>query len=235
MTKRFYEHASAEKVDGGYAVQLDGKTVKTPQGTPLVMPSLALCEAVAQEWADQGDEIDPKSMALMPLAGTAIDRVSEVREGLVEGLLKFAETDLLCYFAEDTQEALVAKQEQAWQPLLDWTADALGARLVSTQGIIAVDQDPKALAVLKDVLETFDNWTLTAMGELVAITGSLILGLAMVKGHLTVDEALHLARVDEDHQIEQWGFDFEAVQARDNKTKDVKSAYQFFELAQEKA
>jgi len=231
MKKRFYEKAAAAQVDGGYAVQLDGRNVKTPNGTTLVMPTLALCEAVAAEWDAQGDEIDPKSMDLMPLAGTALDRVPDVREGLIEGLKKYGETDLLCHLADDTQEALVKRQREAWQPVLDWAADELGARLVPTQGIIAVDQDPKALETLKSVLESFDNWTLTAMGELVAITGSLILGLALVKGHLSVEEALHIARVDEDHQIEQWGDDFEAIARRKNITHDVTSAYRFFELS----
>ncbi|MBL4693614.1 MAG: ATPase [Magnetovibrio sp.] len=232
MKKRFYDKATAEKVDGGYAVHLDGRAVKTPQGTPLVMPSQALCEAVAQEWEAQGDEIDPKSMDLMPLAGTAIDRVSDVRDGLVEGLLKYGETDFLCYLAEDTQEVLVKKQIETRQPVLDWADEELGAKLVSTQGVVAVAQDPKAIEALRDVLQGFDNWTLTSMGELVAITGSLVLGLSMVKGHLSVDEALHIARVDEDHQIEQWGEDFEAQDRRALITKDVKTAYRFFELSQ---
>jgi len=230
MKKRFYEKAAVAKVDGGYAVQLDGLNVKTPMGTLLVMPTQALGEAVAAEWDAQGEEIDPKSMALMPLVGTAIDRVPEVRNGLIEGLLKYAETDLLCHLADDTQVALGKRQHEVWQPILDWAADELGARLIPTQGIVAVEQDPKTFEALRSVLESFDNWTLTAMGELVGITGSLILALALLKGHLTVDEALLAARVDEDHQIEQWGEDFEAVARRKNITRDVESAYSFFEL-----
>ncbi|PHS77051.1 MAG: ATPase [Rhodospirillaceae bacterium] len=230
MKKRFYETATCAKVDGGYAVQLDGRNIKTPAGTTLVMPTKALAEAVAAEWDIQGDEIDPKSMSLMPLAGTAIDRIPDIRENLIEGLLKYAETDLLCYMADDTQEELAKKQVQTWQPVLDWLAEDLSARLVATRGIVAVEQSTEALEALRIVLQDFDNWVLATMSELVGITGSLVLGLAIVKGHLSVDEALHIARVDEDHQIEQWGYDFEAIQRRDNITKDVHAAYQFYEL-----
>lgn len=230
MKKRFYETATCAKVEDGYAVQLDGCNIKTPAGTTLVMPTKALAEAVAMEWEMQGEDIDPKSMSLMPLAGTAIDRIPDIRENLIEGLLKYAETDLLCYMADDTQPELAKRQEKMWQPVLDWAADKLGARFVATHGIVAIEQSPKALEALRIVLQDFDNWVLASMSELVGITGSLVLGLALVKGHLTVEEALHIARVDEDHQIEQWGYDFEAIQRRDHITKDVKAAYQFYEL-----
>jgi len=230
MKKRFYDTAACAKVDGGYAVQLDGRGIKTPQGTPLLMPTQALAEAIADEWNAQGEEIDPKTMEMMPMAGTAIDRVPEVRDGLIEGLLKYAETDLLCYRAERPKD-LIQRQKEAWDPVLDWAAKDLGARLKPTHGIVAIDQDPEALSALKKVLEGFDNWTLTAMGELVGISGSLVVGLALIKGHLTVEQALHICEIDEAHQNEQWGEDFEAIERRKNIAKDVTSAHRFFKLA----
>ena len=229
MTKRFYKTAAAAKVDGGYAVQLDGKSIKTPLGTLLVMPNEVLAGAVADEWNAQGDEIDPKSMDLTPLAGTAIDRVPGVRDDLIEGLLRYGDTDLLCYRSEHPKD-LVQRQDAAWQPLLDWAADTLGARLEPTQGIVPITQAATARAAFKAVLDGYDNWTLAALGELVGISGSLVVGLALVKGHLSVQDALSICHVDEDHQIETWGLDAEAVKRRENVTKDLTAAYRFYEL-----
>jgi len=229
MTKRFYKDAAAAEIDGGYCVQLDGKSVKTPQGSLLVMKSEALADAVAEEWNAQGDEINPKTMALTPLVGTAIDRVPGVRDDLIEGLLRYGDTDLLCYRATHPED-LTQRQAQMWQPLLDWAADELGARLTPTEGIVPISQSAEARAAFKAVLDDCDDWTLTALGELVGISGSLVLGLALVRGHINVSQALAVCHVDEDHQNETWGLDHEAKHRRENVAKDITAAYRFFEL-----
>lgn len=228
--KRFYKEAAAQPQDGGFAVALDGRTVKTPAGKPLVLPTHALAQEVAGEWNAQGDEINPKTMKLMPLAGTALDRVPNVREGLIEGLLRYADTDLLCYRAAHPED-LAQRQFEVWQPLLDWAGDALNARLAVTEGIVPIDQDPCAKDAFRGVLEEYDDFALTALGELVGITGSLIIGLALEKGHITLDQALTACHLDEDHQIERWGEDFEAKARRANLTEDLKAAYRFLELS----
>lgn len=230
MTKRFYKHAAAAPADGGFAVELDGRAVKTPAGNPLVLPTQDLAQAIAREWDTQGEEVDPKSMKLMPLAGTAIDRVPEVRDGLIEGLLKYAETDLLCHRASHPQD-LAQRQFETWQPLLDWAADELGARLTATEGILAVEQDATAVAAFAEVLTAQDNWVLTALGELVGITGSLVVGLALLKGHIDVDAAFNAMHVDEDHQRELWGDDAEALARREHVRADLDAAYAFMTLS----
>lgn len=232
MSKRFYTDAAVAAVDGGFAVELDGRAVKTPAGSALVLPARALAEAVALEWNAQGDEIDPKSMRLMPLCGTALDRVPDVRDGLIEGLLRYADTDMLCHRAGHPQD-LAQRQRDAWQPLLDWAADDLGARLTPTEGIIAVDQDPAAIQAFKVALDGFDNWTLTALGELVGISGSLVVGLAVAKGHIDAAQAFDVCMVDEDHQRELWGEDAEATVRREGIQADLETAYQFLILARD--
>lgn len=229
MSKRFYKQAAAKALGDGFAVELDGRAVKTPAGRPLTLPTLALAQAVAAEWNAQGDKIEPKSMHLMPLCGTAIDRVPEVRAGLIEGLLRYADTDLLCYRAAHPED-LARRQAEAWQPLLDWAADALGARLVPTQGVSHVPQDPAAHDAFQAALEGCDDWTLTALGELVGITGSLVVGLAVVKGRLTAREADAAAHVDDDYQQELWGEDAEAAKRRAGVRRDLETAARFLEL-----
>ena len=234
MSKRFYKNAAAASVDGGCSVELDARPIKTPAGRLLVLPTRALADAVAAEWNAQGDDIDPKSMKLMPLCGTALDRVPEVRDGLIEGLLRYATTDLLCHRAAHPAD-LARRHVEVWQPLLDWASDALGARLLPTEGIIAVEQPLEALAAFKAHLERFDDWTLTALGELVGISGSLVLGLAMVKGRLDAAQAFDVFMVDEDHQRELWGDDFEASKRRENVRADLAAAYWFWQLSQDKS
>lgn len=230
MTKRFYKTAATAETPEGFTVELDGRAVKTPAGRALALPSRALAEAIAAEWDAQGDEIEPKSMHLMPLAGTAIDRVRDIRADMVEGLLKYAETDLLCHRAGHPQD-LAERQRKAWQPLLDWAADELGARLTPTEGILAVEQDAAAVSALKKVLDAQDEWTLTALGDLVGITGSLVVGLAMLKGRLDAGLAFDVMNVDEDHQRELWGEDAYATKRRDDVRAELDAAYRFLMLS----
>ena len=232
MTKRFYKSAAASQTPDGFAVELDGRAVKTPAGRPLALPTLALAEAVAAEWNAQGDEIAPKSMHLMALAGTAIDRVRDIREDMIEGLLKYAETDLLCHRAAHPQD-LAERQAKAWQPLLDWAADELDARLTPTEGIVAVDQDLAAIEAFARVLGGEDEWALTALGELVGITGSLVVGLALLKGRLDAGEAFGVMNVDEDHQRELWGEDAYATKRREDVRVELDAAYRFLRLSRE--
>ena len=232
MTKRFYKSAAAAETPDGFSVQLDGRAVKTPAGRALTLPTRALAEAIAAEWDAQGDEIEPKSMHLMPLAGTAIDRVRDIRADMVAGLLKYAETDLLCHRAGHPQD-LAERQRQAWQPLLDWAADELGARLMPTEGIVAVDQDAEAVQALERVLSEQDEWTLTALGDLVGITGSLVVGLALLKGRLDAAQAFAVMNVDEDHQRELWGEDAYATKRREDVRAELDAAYRFLTLSKD--
>jgi len=229
MTKRFYKQASSNTVEGGFAVTLDERTIKTPAGQPLNLPTQALADAVAGEWDAQGDEIEPKSMPMMQLCGTAIDRVPDVRDGLIEGLLRYTDTDLLCYRAGHPAD-LAAKQHAAWQPLLDWASAELGATLFVAEGIMPVDQDEAAREAFRTVLDQLDNWTLTAVAELVGISGSLVVGLAVLKGRLDVEGAFAVCQLDEDHQIERWGEDAEALEKRDSVERDLINAARFLEL-----
>jgi len=229
MTKRFYKNAAARESDGAFVVTLDERAIKTPAGKPLNLPTLALGEAVAGEWAAQGEEIDPKSMPLMQLSGTAIDRVPDVREGLIEGILRYVDTDLLCYRAASPED-LAARQAVVWQPLLDWAAEKYGATLKSVEGVIPITQDAHARDGFAQAMAAMDNWRLTALAELVGVSGSIVIGFAMYAGRLGADEAFAACQVDEDYQIELWGEDHEATQRRANVRVELETAAHFLEL-----
>jgi chaperone required for assembly of F1-ATPase len=208
--KRFYKVAAAAPVEGGFAVQLDGRTPKTPGGARLVLPTIGLAELVAGEWEAQGEHIDVQAMPLTRLANTAIDRVSQVRTETADEVARYAGSDLLCYFT-DYPRVLVAEQAARWGPVLEWAANDLGIELNRAVGIVHQPQDPAALARVQQLALELDDFGLAGLAHLGALLGSSILALAVLKGRLSAEEAYDLSRLDEAFQVRQWGQDEEAA------------------------
>jgi chaperone required for assembly of F1-ATPase len=150
------------------------------------------------------------SMSMMKFASTAIDRVQPRRNAVIDQISAYANTDLLCYRAEQPDD-LVAMQEGAWQPLLDWCDDAYGARLKTTMGVIPIDQEDDALSAVKEAVATHDDFALAALHELTAVSGSVVIALAVTAGHLCVADAADASQIDETFQAERWGYDKEAA------------------------
>lgn len=229
LPKRFFKDAACAPVDGGFTIHLDARPVRTPQGNALILPVRPLAEAIAAEWQAQGESIDPTSMPLGGYANTAIDRVARERPTVVANLMYFAETDLLCYRAEEPAD-LVSRQHQLWQPVLDWAAETLGIRLRVTTGVLPVEQPVEALESLGESLKKLDDMELTAFSSLAAVAGSFILALAISENHMDAAQASQLALLDEDFQIERWGEDEEAGARRQHLKDDMASAELFLSL-----
>ena len=225
--KRFYKEVS---VAGDFSVLLDGKPIKTPSKARLVVPTLPLAEAVAEEWRAQGATIFPATMPLTKLANTAIDRANAQREDIASDLLGFGKSDLLCYRAVEPAE-LIARQQAAWDPMLEWAHQAFGARLKVTHGIRHIEQDSKAIAALGRVLKAQDGWVLTGLQTATTIAGSLVLALAILEGRLAPSQAFALSRIDEAFQIENWGSDPEAERRARLHAAELDMAGQFMALA----
>jgi chaperone required for assembly of F1-ATPase len=228
--RRFWSDVTTAATDGGFAVMLDTRRVMTPGKLPLILPTQAMADAAAAEWAAQGDEILPLTMPVTRAANSAIERVRPQRPEVAAMLAAYAETDLTCHRA-DAPAALVARQAEAWDPLLDWAADALGARLVPVAGIRDADQPHAARAAIADRLHALDEFRLTAMHDLVTLSGSVVIGLATALGRLHPDTAWSLSRIDEDWQAAQWGHDEEAAEAAAIKQAAFRGAARFWLLA----
>lgn len=210
--RRFWREATCMAEDGGFAVRLDGRAVRTPAKAPLLLPTLAMAEAVAAEWQAQEGEVRPATMPVTQSANSAIDKVAPQTEGVLAEVCGYGGTDLLCYRAEGPAE-LVARQSAAWDPLLDRAARELAAPLVTAVGVMHVPQPDASLHRLRALVAAQGAFRLTALHDLVALSGSLVLGLAVVRGWLTPEAAWELSRIDEDWQAALWGEDAEAAAA----------------------
>ena len=230
--KRIYKQVSVASTDGGFAVLLDGRMLKSPAKADMVMPTRALADAVAAEWQAQGATIVPHTMPMTQLASTMLDRVAARRAEMVEMVLKFGETDLLCYRAEDPTE-LVARQDRLWQPLLDWAEIRFGAGLAVTRGVLPIAQPTESLAALRRAAQAFDDGHLTVLQSATATFGSLVLALALLERRLTTEEAFAASQVDETFQAEFWGEDYEAKDQREARAADIKAAGRFLDLLRE--
>lgn len=228
--KRFYKNAVAERrPDGTAIVLLDGRPLKTPAKTEMVLASFPLAEAIAAEWQEQQNEIKPLQMPLTRLVATAIDRVAQDPSGAISEIVRYGDTDLLSYRAEAPQE-LVARQAEVWQPLLDWFWDRYDIQFQVTQGVVAVPQAETLKPRLERICTGHDPMTLTALHAITTTTGSVVIGLAMLEGLIDADAAHRAGLLDELYQAELWGEDAEAAARRASLQADLAAVARFLSL-----
>lgn len=228
--KRFWKEAKTTQADGGFSVTLDDRPVKTPAKRAFIMPSQVLAEAVAAEWDAQEDEINPNTMPVTRAVNAAIDKVAQQHDEVADLLAAYGDSDLLCYRA-DSPEGLVARQEAAWDPLLDWAHSTFGARLEPRTGLMPKPQNPDDLATLSAQVHAMDAFTLTAFHDLVGLSGSLIIGFAALKDHKDIETLWQTSRIDETWQEEQWGEDEEATKMAAAKREQFLAAKTFYTLS----
>jgi chaperone required for assembly of F1-ATPase len=225
--RRFYKTVS---VTDDLGIALDGRVVKTPMKVPLRLPTPALAEAVAAEWAAQGEKIDPASMTLTKLANTAIDRVA-VNRGTIEAeVLDYSNSDLVCYRA-DRPPDLVQRHTRQWDPVVDWARTTLDAPFEVRVGVMHKPQPEAALGAFGSALSDLTDFELAAFHTLMTLTGSALIALMLVRRALSPEDAWITAHVDEDYQIENWGEDAEAEARRSARLREFMAACRFLDLA----
>lgn len=204
--------------------------MRTPAKAALILPTQAMAGAIAQEWDAQETVVDPRTMPVTRGANAAIDKVRVQRAEVVELLAEYGDSDLLCYRAAGP-DGLIQRQAAAWDPMLDWAAETMGARLFVGEGVMHVDQNPVALARLAAEVEAFDDFALAAVHDLISLSGSLVLALAVTRDAITVEDAWAASRIDEHWQIEQWGEDETATIAEKTKQTAFADAARFYRFS----
>ena len=215
--------------EGGHGIALDGRLLRTPARADLRLPH-GLAEAMAVEWRSQGERLKPAAMPLTQLAYTAIDRVAPDPAPVIEELMGYAGTDLVCYRA-DSPPALVERQRRHWQPLLDDLARRHDALLTAHAGIVPRSQPEPALAALRRHVSSLRPFVLTGLAAAARTCGSLVIALALADKRLTAEEAFELSQLDETYQIEQWGEDAEAAARRRSLRQEIADIERFLSLA----
>lgn len=219
--KRFYKEAGIAEAEGGFAVTLDGKPIRTPSGRHVIAPSLGIAEAVAAEWEAQAETIDPLTMPLTRFANSVAE-VGDRTDAVADDAAKYLGTDLLFYRAGHP-EGLVAREAAHWDPVLSWAANDLGAHFILSEGIVHVAQPEQAIKAARAMFPA-EPWQVAALHVVTTLTGSALLALALLHGVLDEDKVWAAANVDEDWNIEKWGLDEEVAARRAARLVDFTAA-----------
>jgi chaperone required for assembly of F1-ATPase len=230
LMKRFYKEAATAPQEGGWQVMLDGRAVKSVGGRAQLVPTRALARMLAAEWAGQGDEIDPAGFILRDMADYAIDVVAPDREQAIRELLPYADTDTLCYRAEDG-DSLRREQDRLWEPILAATEARLGVTFERIGGIMHRPQPPQTMLTLENLLQQQDDFALAALRNLAGLAASLVVGLAALEPDAAPDQLWTAASLEEDWQAERWGHDDEAAARRERRGLAFAAAARFAMLA----
>ncbi len=227
--KRFWKQASVANEDGGWAVELDGRPLRTPAREALVVPGERLAHAIAEEWNSAGETVDPRDMPLTGLANAAIDRVAADPESFAAGLAAYGESDLACYRAQSPRE-LVARQEKRWDELLAWGRRRFDVDFCTTSGLVHVPQPAETIRRLASAVAAIGPFRLAGLSPLVTIGGSLVAALAVLEGALTGEQAWDAVTIDEQWNRELWGEDVDARAALEARKTDFMAAARFLAL-----
>jgi chaperone required for assembly of F1-ATPase len=222
LRNRFFTSVATTEVPEGFAVTLDGKTVRTPSRRLLVAPRPAIAEALRAEWDAQKETIDPAQMPMTRLANSILDGVADRCDEAAADIVEYLGSDLLFYRA-DAPAGLVAKQGTTWDPIVRWAADELGARFVLAQGIVHVQQPDRAITAARAAIPA-DAWIVGALHSITTLTGSALLALALLRGFRDAEATWRAAHVDEDWNFETWGFDDEAMTRRAGRETEFNAA-----------
>ena len=220
--KRFYKEVGVGGADGGFTVTLDGKPIKTPSGKTVIVPKRDIADAIAAEWAAQGETIDPLTMPLTRFANSVVQSVVDRAHLVADDVAKYLGSDLLFYRAGHP-EALVAREAAHWDPIVFWAAEALGAHFMLAEGINHVRQPDAAIEAARTAFPN-DPWSIAALHVVTTLTGSALLALALTHGVREPADIWAAAHVDEDFNSEQWGLDEEIASRRAARAVDFEAA-----------
>jgi ATP synthase F1 complex assembly factor 2 len=190
---------------GWYTITLDGRSMRTPLGLPLSLPSLPLAIAIASEWDAQRTHLRPAQMPLMTLCCTAIDQVAPHPESHRTDVLRYLRNDTTCYWADPDNvgdRALYRRQSTAWDGLHESTiSGALGlpaghdvrpavargemealslGRRTPSNPTSGLPHPPLLVARASRWVDSLDAWTLASLYSAVAESKSFFVGAALV-------------------------------------------------------
>lgn len=212
-----------------YAIHRNGRYLMTPAGSAYRVPTQGLAELVALEWRAQGEKVNPARMPFTQLVATTLDLVGKDRTKTMRGLLAYIDSELLCHRVE-TPSSLVKKQNDLWQPFLDWCQERYDVHFTTGSGVMPIPQKPEVTQQLNTVLESFDDFRLTGLSSATDAAGSLILGLALAEGFGSASSIFDAAELDFAHQAITWGDDPVTVARQATVKAELEACEKWFSL-----
>ncbi|KAJ6630635.1 hypothetical protein B0H10DRAFT_1982134 [Mycena sp. CBHHK59/15] len=206
--KRFWKDVTIGQRGDSYTVMLDNRALKTPSGNTLLLPphKSLVATLIAAEWESQKTLLKPHALPMTSLASRAIDALVDesTRAEVRHALLEYLDTDTICFY-QDYPPQLVDLQTQHWDPLLSWARSTFGVELHTFDSILFNSQPNESKSAMDQILSTFDHWEMAAMERATYTTKSFVIALALVRKHLTVEQASLATQVEVASQIKRWG------------------------------
>jgi chaperone required for assembly of F1-ATPase len=226
--KRFYKNVEFEVVGSGYRILLDGKPVPTTGRRDLLCPSLNVAEIVTKEWAAQVDIIKPETMPITQFLMTAIDHIEHQRNRYQDEILRYIDTDLICYPSQDDPE-IMKRETEIWDPLLDQIEALIGQRPQKTFHLQMLKQDQVFHDFFSDFLSQLSLLNFTIFYILVGESNSVFLTYLFFKGCITPDNFTQAMFLYEDHkakiyEAEKYGEAPDLMKKRISIEQSLKSA-----------
>ena len=203
--KKFYKAATVAKVNDKYEIRLDQRKLRSPHGYVLELSSETLAHAVALEWDSQAEVLNPLIQPLSNLCFTSHDDVEELTaETIAEKSLKFLETDTVLYYMNEIPE-LAAQQEKKWGAIITWLNERFDIEIEHATGFSKPKISENAFPTLKNHIMSYEKSSLFAFEKMSNTLKSIILSLAVIDRHITCDEAVELALLEQRFQAKNWG------------------------------
>ena len=216
---------------------LDGKAVKTPLKQTLYAPNEDVAHVLMKEWAEVEEQIDPNTMPCTQILSTCTDRIRNERAALQEQVLKYLDTDLVCYRTPPStpeEEQQASTQAELWDPWCTWFEEKFGKPLQTTTDIAALTQDELAHKNVKTAVEALDDLRFTLLQMIVPLSGSLVLALAFVDGKIEPQALYDMTHIeerfkDEMYKAEKYGRDPMQEKVEREMMRDLNAAKQILD------
>ena len=135
----------------------------------------------------------------------AVGEIRNCRQDVIDRLVQFAPTD----------------------PILNWANREINAKYITTRDLNVPEQDPYSLSNLKNFMENLSDKELAAFYLAAVNTKSELLAAALVKGHITAEQAFDAANLEELWQSEHWGRESTSEQRRQDLKRELHDIEQF--------
>ncbi|KAJ3213952.1 ATP synthase complex assembly protein atp12 [Dinochytrium kinnereticum] len=205
---RFWKKSVPVESEDGFRIELDGRKLKSPDGTEIVIPARfrSLAMLAAAEWEGQDKFLKASSLPITSLVSRGTNSLVDerVRTDLIEYLLRYLHTDTVCYHQEEP-EALIELQKTYWDPLIEWVNKRFGTDIEKTYSLLSKKQSEASVEKLRAHLKTLSPIELAGFERAVLSSKSFIIPLCLTERAITVDFAERASRLEVLHQIARWG------------------------------